>query len=348
MGSVQRLVEYSEHTDLEPDWDLPAPPPAWPAHGAVSFRRLSARYRAGLPHVLQSFSCDILPRQKVGIVGRTGSGKSSLLLCLLRMLYEGDTQAQDGRSDRGENKDQDTDSESGIFIDGVRIDRVGLHHLRRAVAVIPQDPMLLHGTVASNVDPLASADPDAVLRSLQQVQFFDTVKAEDVVAQRLRRLAATLGRDPTDAEATAEKERPVTDGDKMALEVEGKGANLSLGQRQLICISRCLIRKPKILLMDEATANVDQKTDAIIQRVVKRDLPDATVITIAHRLLTIAQYDKVVVLAKGEKVEEGRPGELLEKKGEFEKLVAEGGAEFMEKMRRLSKEQELDLEALYS
>lgn len=128
------------------------------------------------------------------------------------------------------------------------------------------------------------------------------------------------------------KEEGVSSADKLSFEVESKGANLSVGQRQLLCIARAILSRPKILLMDEATSNIDQKTDSIIQKLIKDELKGVTVVTIAHRLITIVQYDKIVVLEKGKKVEDGSPLELIESGGMFCKLVEEGGSQFKENM----------------
>ena len=138
----------------------------------------------------------------------------------------------------------------------------------------------------------------------------------------------------------------LTEKDKLDFMIESGGTNLSVGERQLICIARSLIRKPKILLMDEATANIDQKTDSIIQRVIKDSMSETTVITIAHRLVTIIQYDKILILEQGMKKEEGSPLQLLDSKGYFHKLVSEGGPQFEQKMRKLAADHSIDPNSL--
>jgi ABC-type multidrug transport system fused ATPase/permease subunit len=146
----------------------------------------------------------------------------------------------------------------------------------------------------------------------------------------------------TDEDRAALVPSKYTEDNILDMEIEAGGSNLSVGQRQLICIARSLIRKPKILLMDEATANIDQKTDSIIQRVIKNNMNDTTVITIAHRLVTIVQYDKILILENGKKKEEGSPLELLQSRGYFHKLVSEGGQDFEQKMVRLATDRTLD------
>lgn len=371
MSSIQRLIEYIDYTEHERAWEQPRAPQNWPSHGQIEFKNLSVRYREKLPLVINSLDFLINENQKVGIVGRTGSGKSTILLALMRVL----------EMDEDENKTP----VGSIEIDGIKIDSIGLHELRKKVVVIPQDPFLLQGTLRFNIDPLYSFSDELILESLNTVQILDSIRTEDIIEQKIKAYkaqkaleskskmggrpggpgakpveAASPTRKPNeldspaslitdraavpeeDPEITKLRNTIITEKEKLEFAIESEGANLSIGQRQLICIARSLIRKPKILLMDEATANIDQKTDAIIQRVIKHNMNNTTVITIAHRLITIVQYDKILILENGTKKEEGSPLELINSHGYFYKLVSEGGAEFEEKMTKLAKDKNLD------
>jgi ABC-type multidrug transport system fused ATPase/permease subunit len=347
MSSVQRLVEYIEYDIHERPWDTPKAPQNWPQEGRIELKNLTLRYRAKLPLVIKGLDFSIEKNQKIGIVGRTGSGKSTILLSLMRILEM--------------EEDENHKPVGSIEIDGVRIDSIGLHELRKNITVIPQDPFLIQGTLRFNIDPLEKYTEEEILESLRTVQILDTIRTEDIIDQKIKsyktkqaaiKTATKKNARPSVSERTdAEDEDPeiqklrkatVTDKEKLDFQVDAGGSNLSIGQRQLICIARSLIRKPKILLMDEATANIDQKTDSIIQRVIKYNLSNTTVITIAHRLVTIIQYDKILILENGSKKEEGSPLELLQSHGYFYKLVHEGGKEFEEKMFKLAQNRELD------
>jgi len=252
--SAERVLEYT-HIEPEASWDEGEPvPPNWPSQGAVIFKNYSTRYRENLDLVLRHISLEINAGEKVGIVGRTGAGKSSLTLALLRIVEP---------------------VEGGIFIDDVDICKLGLHTLRGRVAMIPQDPVLFKGTLRINVDPEEQYTDEQVWTALEKSHL-----------------------------KTAEK--------PISFEVDEGGSNLSVGERQLVCLSRALLRNSRLLILDEATAAVDLETDALIQRTIREDFAHCTVITIAHRLHTIMDYDKIVVLDKGEVAEVGSPQQLLE------------------------------------
>ncbi len=242
-----------------------------------------------------------------------------------------------------------------ITIDGVRIDSIGLHELRGNMAIIPQDPFLLAGTLRFNIDPTNIYTDDEICKALEAVQVLDTISPADILQQKILKLkekqkdklqkmkkkdlkkmkdkfgtvenfTTSTVRFDDDPDIRRIQTEGVTNQDKLALELEARGSNLSIGQRQLICIARALVKKPKILLMDEATANIDQKTDSVIQNLIKNTLKNTTVVTIAHRLITIIQYDKIIILEQGKKVEEGSPAELLKIEGGwFRRLVSESG-----------------------
>ncbi|KAH8355857.1 hypothetical protein KR200_006141 [Drosophila serrata] len=260
MTAVERVVEYE---DIEPEGELEAPvdkkpPKSWPEQGKIVFDELSLRY---IPNpkakcVLKSLNFIIKPREKVGIVGRTGAGKSSLINALFRLSY----------------------NEGSILIDTRNTIDMGLHDLRSKISIIPQEPVLFSGTMRYNLDPFDEYSDDKLWRSLEEV------KLKDVVAKMSTGLQSKI--------------------------TEG-GNNFSVGQRQLVCLARAILRENRILVMDEATANVDPHTDALIQATIRNKFKECTVLTIAHRLHTIIDSDKVLVVDAGRVVEFGTPYELL-------------------------------------
>ncbi|XP_075530342.1 multidrug resistance-associated protein 1-like isoform X3 [Dermacentor variabilis] len=258
--SVERCLEYTKVVQEAP-WENPyfKPDPSWPVTGEVAFENYSTRYRADLDLVLKGITCDIKPGEKVGIVGRTGAGKSSLTLALFRII-----EAAGG----------------SINIDGLDISMLGLYDLRRKLTIIPQDPVLFSGTLRSNLDPFDVKGEEELWRALEHSHLKDFV--------------ATL-----------------TEG--LQHEIAEGGENISVGQRQLLCLARALLRKSRILILDEATAAVDMETDDLIQATIRREFADCTIITIAHRLNTILDYDRVIVLDRGEIAESGSPQELLKR-----------------------------------
>lgn len=255
---VERILEY---TDLptEAEWHISATAPetGWPLNGKIEFKDYSTKYRTGLELVLKQISFDISKGEKIGIVGRTGAGKSSLTLALFRLI-----EATDGN----------------IVIDGINISEIGLHQLRSRITIIPQDPILFSGTIRSNLDPFTTYSDDELWRSLELSHLKSFVKSLD------------LG-----------LEHRVAEG----------GENLSVGQRQLICLARALLRNTKVLILDEATAAVDLETDSLIQSTIRKAFSDSTVLTIAHRLNTIMDSNRVLVLSDGKVSEFDSPNNLL-------------------------------------
>lgn len=259
--AVERIKEYGE-TKQEAPWVIENvnTPQGWPQEGRVVFEDYKVRYREGLDLVLKGVNFDIRGGEKVGIVGRTGAGKSSLTLSLFRII-----EAASGR----------------ILIDGVDIAKLGLHMLRSRLTIIPQDPVLFSGTLRMNLDPFQKNSDDEIWTALELSHLKSFVKA----------MPAGLNH-----------------------EISEGGENLSVGQRQLVCLARALLRKTKVLVLDEATAAVDLETDDLIQKTIRSQFKDCTVLTIAHRLNTILDSDKVIVLDRGEIIEFDSPSSLLEDK----------------------------------
>eukprot|EP01065_Artemidia_motanka_P009171 TRINITY_DN14686_c0_g1_i1.p1 TRINITY_DN14686_c0_g1~~TRINITY_DN14686_c0_g1_i1.p1 ORF type:complete len:1358 (+),score=454.93 TRINITY_DN14686_c0_g1_i1:61-4134(+) len=265
IGSLERLLQCQDDSvPQEPDWTLSGDGDltdgGWPKDGAVRFEDVSLVYREGLPPALQGCDFDIPGGYKVGVVGRTGAGKSSLFVSLFRLL-----DVAGGR----------------VRVDGVPIRDVGLGTLRRRMAIIPQEPLLLDGTVRENLDPFGEHDAEAVCAALRQV--------------------GMEGRDDDNSQ------------------------HLSAGERQLLQLARTLLRDVRIVVMDEPTSNVDPRTDAIMQRVVRSAFRYCTVVTIAHRLDTVIDGDMVLVMDKGRVLESGQPAALLAAGGALATMVEQQG-----------------------
>jgi ABC-type multidrug transport system fused ATPase/permease subunit len=268
LNSVER-VDYYAKLPAE-RWEGVSKPAAWPAAGRITFDDLELRYRPDLPPVVRGLSLEILPGEKVGIVGRTGSGKSTLLLGLYRIL-----EPSGGR----------------ILIDAVDTSALALADLRSSLAIIPQEPVLFRGTVRKNLDPFGELSDEALWSALDKAESRALVE----------RLPGGLG-------------GVVHDG----------GLNFSVGQRQLLCLARAVLKGSRVLLMDEATASVDVATDALIQKTVRETFRDATVLTIAHRLTTVMDADRVMVLEAGRVVEFDDPARLArQRSSSFAALLRE-------------------------
>ncbi|KAK1915238.1 hypothetical protein P3342_003045 [Pyrenophora teres f. teres] len=359
MNSVERVKEYLD-VDQEAPSVIPAnrPPSNWPSKGSVEFINYSTRYRADFDLVLKNLTFKILPGEKVGVVGRTGAGKSSMALALFRAL-----EAEQGK----------------ILIDDIDVGLIGLHDLRENVVMVPQDPTLFTGTIRSNLDPFSIFTDEEIYTALREVNLISTLSRptsgtatpteESTPARAIEISVPTTGAgtaevnssysaattNPGSILAKCNWDRGETQDDTIvvmpnghvagrdhaaataAMETDNKnpfknlnspvsesGSNLSQGQRQLLCLARALLKAPKVLLMDEATASIDYATDAKIQETI-RQIKNTT-ITIAHRLQTIIDYDKVLVLDKGEILEYGHPYDLIRKAdGSFRSMCETSG-----------------------
>ncbi|XP_056606838.1 multidrug resistance-associated protein 1 [Triplophysa dalaica] len=270
--SVERVKEYAD-TPKEASWSIEGSslPSSWPQTGTIEFHDYGLQYRKGLELALKGISVRIQEQEKIGIVGRTGAGKSSLALGIFRIL-----EAAKGK----------------IYIDGINISELGLHDLRSRITIIPQDPVLFSGSLRMNLDPFNVYSDEEVWNALELAH--------------LKNFVSGLP-------------------DKLNYECSEGGENLSLGQRQLVCLARALLRKTKILVLDEATAALDLETDTLIQSTIRSQFADCAVLTIAHRLNTIMDYTKVIVMDRGHVVEMDSPTNLIARRGAFYYMCREAG-----------------------
>ncbi|KAM9334356.1 ATP-binding cassette sub-family C member 4-like [Symphorus nematophorus] len=284
MTSVERVVEYTE-LESEAPWEThKRPPPDWPTKGLVTFDQVSFSYSDNGPLVLQNLKAMFRPREKVGIVGRTGAGKSSLVSALFRLA----------------------EPQGKIYIDGVLTSEIGLHDLRQKMSIIPQDPVLFTGTMRKNLDPFNQHSDEELWNALQEVQL------KSVVEELPGKLETVLAE---------------------------SGSNFSVGQRQLVCLARAVLRKNRILIIDEATANVDPRTDELIQKTIRDKFRDCTVLTIAHRLNTIIDSDRILVLDAGKIHAYDEPYTLLQDPdGIFYKMVQQTGKQEAAALRDTAKQ----------
>nr|QLH55672.1 mutant ABCC2_R1 protein [Plutella xylostella] len=273
MTAVERVLEYTKLPHEENINDGPThPPKTWPAEGNIKFENVFLTYSLEDPPVLKNINFEIQSGWKVGVVGRTGAGKSSLISALFRL----------------------TNLDGSIKIDGIDTIGIAKQELRAKISIIPQEPVLFSATLRYNLDPFDLYSDDDIWRALEQVELKDVVPALDY-------------------------------------KVSEGGSNFSVGQRQLLCLARAVLRSNKILVMDEATANVDPQTDALIQSTIRRQFAACTVLTIAHRLNTVMDSDRVLVMDKGEVVEFDHPYTLLSAPGSHLNFMVEETGDNMSK-----------------
>ncbi|KAG5515913.1 hypothetical protein RHGRI_036827 [Rhododendron griersonianum] len=284
MNAVERIGTYIDLPSEGPSViESNRPPPGWPSSGSIKFEDVVLRYRPELPPVLHGLSFTIAPSDKVGIVGRTGAGKSSMLNALFRIV-----ELERGR----------------ILIDGYDIAKFGLTDLRKVLGIIPQSPVLFSGTVRFNLDPFGEHNDADLWEALERAYLKDAIRRN------------SLG---------------------LNAEVSEAGENFSVGQRQLLSLARALLRRSKILVLDEATAAVDVRTDALIQKTIREEFKSCTMLIIAHRLNTIIDSDRVLLLEAGRVVEYASPEELLQNDGSaFSKMVQSTGAANAQYLRSLA------------
>lgn len=269
MNSAERVIEYVYKIPQESAYIISetTPAPDWPQRGEISFQNVDLAYREGLPLTLNRLNADIGQCEKIGICGRTGAGKSSIMVALYRLV-----ELSGGR----------------IIIDGVDIRTLGLNELRSRLSIIPQDPVLFKGTIRKNLDPFETKSDDLL---------WDTLKRSGIIAEE---------------ELSQVKAQTGADLHKFHLdhEVQDDGENYSLGEKQLVAFARALVRGSKILILDEATSSVDFATDKKLQDAIAREFKDCTILCIAHRLKTILNYDRIIVMENGTIAEFDTPKNL--------------------------------------
>lgn len=273
MNSVERANYYCNKlpkeapTDIDPK-DGEGAPDEWPMEGNVDIKNVEMRYRDGLDLVLKGVNVSIAGGEKVGIVGRTGSGKSSLVGTILRMVEV---------------------SSGQIIIDGLDVQKLGLNDVRKRITIIPQDPVMFSGTIRFNLDPLQEQSDAALWDALEKTHMREFVSTYEEGLDAM---------------------------------VSEYGENISAGQRQVLCLTRALLRNSKVVILDEASSSLDMETDKLIQETIRKYLKHATIITIAHRLFSLVDYDKIMVMDEGVVAEFGTPDELLKtENGKFSELV---------------------------
>jgi len=274
MNSAERLLYYANEIEVENQKGLDAPK-EWPEQGKIEIKNLTMKYAPHLPPVLHNINLDVKSNEKIGVVGRTGAGKSSIVMTLFRLV--------------------EPEAGSSIKIDDIPITDLKLSDLRKKISIIPQDPILFSGTIRFNMDPFNEHSDAEIWEALENAGLKQTISELE---------------------------------NKLESEVRTNGENFSVGQRQLLCLARAMIRDSHILIMDEATASVDIETDAIIQKALRTKFSNVTVLTIAHRLNTIIDYDKILVLSKGEVLEYDTPKNLLFETSETGELVPCTSTEF--------------------
>ncbi|XP_047310142.1 ABC transporter C family member 2 [Impatiens glandulifera] len=283
LNAVERVGTYIDLPSEGPTIvESNRPPPGWPSSGSIKFEDVVLRYRPELPPVLHGLTFKVSPSDKVGIVGRTGAGKSSMLNALFRIV-----ELESGR----------------ILIDDFDVAKFGLTDLRKVLGIIPQAPVLFSGTVRFNLDPFSEHNDADLWEALERAHLKEPIRRN------------ALGLDA---------------------EVSESGENFSVGQRQLLSLARALLRRSKILVLDEATAAVDVRTDALIQKTIREEFKSCTMLIIAHRLNTIIDCDRVLLLDSGRLSEYDTPEELLQNEDSaFSKMVQSTGAANAEYLRSL-------------
>ena len=266
MISVERVISYSK-LESNPAYQIEAVPPGnWPEDGGIKFENCSLVYYPGGPKVLKNIDLDIRPGEKIGITGRTGAGKSSLVSALFRMPEPG----------------------GSIIISGISVDTVNVRETRKALSIVPQQAFLFSGTLRQNLDPEEMRSDREIWNVLEKVNLKSIVEANE---------------------------------DELDFWVTENGSNLSGGEQQLISIARALLQDRKIVVLDEAMASMDLENDQLIQDILKKEFRNRTILTIAHRLDSIMDSDRIVVIDEGQVVEVGSPESLLLKEdGQFRRL----------------------------
>ncbi|WWC71394.1 uncharacterized protein I206_105349 [Kwoniella pini CBS 10737] len=284
MVGAERIMHYANELDQEAPHQIKEvqPPPTWPDEGKIEFNNVKMRYRDELPDVLKGLTLNVGANEKIGVVGRTGAGKSSIMVALFRMAEL---------------------SGGSIKIDGIDVSKIGLNDLRSGISIIPQDPLLFSGTLRSNIDPFNTKN---------DIELYDTLRRAHLISNTPR--PSTSNRLSMSNNESNSK--------RFSLDtlIEEEGGNLSVGERSLVSLARALVRNTKVLILDEATASVDVETDSKIQQTIRNEFKDKTLLCIAHRLKTILSYDRILVMADGKVEEFDTPENLFLKNGIFTEM----------------------------
>ena len=292
MVGAERIMYYANELDQERPHMIESakPPPSWPSEGRIEFKDVKMKYRDELPDVLKGLSISVGASEKIGVVGRTGAGKSSIMVALFRMSEL---------------------SSGSISIDGVDVSSIGLNDLRSGISIIPQDPLLFSGTLRSNIDPFSTKT---------DLELYDALKRAHLVPS-----GSTYSPDPQSGTQTPAlgSGNSNSNSNRFNLDtvIEEEGGNLSVGERSLVSLARAMVRGTKVLVLDEATASVDVETDSKIQETIRHEFKDRTLLCIAHRLRTILSYDKILVMADGRVAEFDTPENLYRMGGVFTEMA---------------------------
>ncbi|KAI7972978.1 hypothetical protein EIK77_001552 [Talaromyces pinophilus] len=312
LNSFQRVAEFTSLPSEEASVverstrAIQSPPAGWPSRGEVEFSNFSASYGPNGPDVLKGISLRIRPGERIGVVGRTGSSKSTLALSILRFTHK---------------------TSGFLFIDGIDAQSLPLKDLRRAVTIIPQDSTIFSGDLRSNLDPFGKMEDtelNSILRSCSIIGANESdnkriVPGNSSEEEEVSSSSADL--DLGDTRISLPCKQPLS----LSTPVAIGGSNFSKGERQTLCLARAVCRRSKIIIVDEATSSVDSRTDAMIQNVLRTEFIGSTVLTIAHRLETVIDYDRILVMSAGEIVELDTPRNLLDRRGLFWNMVKESG-----------------------
>ena len=305
MNATERVDEYSKiEIENQGGFDAPA---AWPTEGRIEVKDLVVGYAADLPAVLNGLSFNVEKNQRVGVVGRTGAGKSSLTLALFRFL-----EAREG----------------SVYIDGIDTSKIKLRDLRGRLAIIPQDPVLFSGTIRSNLDPFDQLTDSELYDALERVHLISSADTASSPIQPNGNQPSTTATDTTTTTANGNTNTNTNMFTSLSSSISEGGLNLSQGQRQLLCLARAIVSRPKVMVLDEATSAVDMETDALIQKSIRAEFGRnaSTLLVIAHRLSTIADFDRILVMDAGRAAEFGSPKDLMKIDGGiFRGLVESSG-----------------------
>ncbi|CAO3645423.1 unnamed protein product [Cunninghamella blakesleeana] len=272
-NSLERVVEFTK-IEQESTLVTKIAPPNWPSKGGIEFKNLKIKYAPDLDLVLKGVDFKIYPGEKIGIVGATGSGKSTLTLSIFRFL-----EAVSGK----------------IIIDEIDISTLALDQLRSNLTIIPQDPVLFSGTIRSNMDPFNEFNDASISEALLRMNLISDMNSSSSST------SSSVENQDTNQNIFENLNSPITEG----------GQNISAGQKQLICLAKSLLRRSKIVVMDEATSSVDFHTDRKIQKTIRSEFTDCTVLCVAHRLFTVIHYDRILVLDDGKVKEFDSPLKLI-------------------------------------